>query len=252
MSAKIYKIVNDLNDEIYIGSTKQQLSKRFYEHKSDSRNEKTKHYKLYQLVEEYGWDSFRIILIEEFKCENREEQRKKEQQYIDELKPSLNKLRAFGTKCGHNKRSSCCVICGGGEICEHKRMRNRCKECGGSQICEHNRVRSHCKDCGGSQICEHNRIKGNCRECNGSRICEHNRIKYSCKECGGSRICEHDNVKSRCKSCKGGSICVHNKRKSMCKECSPVVCEICYATFSKDSYGLHLKSRKHQKNLNQS
>jgi len=39
---KIYKITNDFNDEIYVGSTCDTLVKRFSNHKKDSKKERTK------------------------------------------------------------------------------------------------------------------------------------------------------------------------------------------------------------------
>ena len=35
-NGKIYQILNNINDEVYVGSTIQPLSKRFYCHKSQS------------------------------------------------------------------------------------------------------------------------------------------------------------------------------------------------------------------------
>lgn len=97
---KVYKIVNNINDDIYIGSTKTELRKRFYRHKVDSNRVseklKVKGNKLYSFARDVGWDCFRIILIEEVECKNKEEQLQKEQQYIDLLKPKFNKINAHG------------------------------------------------------------------------------------------------------------------------------------------------------------
>ena len=45
--SKIYKITNDYNDDVYVGSTCDTLGRRFSRHKSASKKEKKKHYKLY-------------------------------------------------------------------------------------------------------------------------------------------------------------------------------------------------------------
>ena len=223
MIYKIYKIINEINDEIYIGSTKQTLSARMSGHRRKSKNEKCKNRVLYQLAETHGWNRFKIILIEEFECKNNEERFRKEQHYIDELKPVLNKYNAYGSRCEHNRVRSLCKTCGGGSICEHNWTRTRCKECGGGSICEHNRERSSCKECGGGSICEHNRVRSQCKECGGGSICEHNRMRSQCKECGG------------------GSICEHNRRKSYCKDCNNYICEICDKKYcSKYSLKNHL------------
>ena len=86
-NAKIYRIVNDFNDQVYIGSTCQTLAKRLYSHRRDC--DKTRQYngRLYQLVRRHGgWQGFRICLVEEFSCENNDQLRQREQHHIDELK----------------------------------------------------------------------------------------------------------------------------------------------------------------------
>jgi hypothetical protein len=182
MAARIYKIVNDINSEIYIGSTKQILCKRMADHRKSSRREKCKNYLLYQLAETHGWNRFKIILIEEFECKNNEERFRKEQHYIDELKPVLNKCNAYGSSiCLHNKPRNTCKECGGSSYCLHNRQRRYCKDCGGSSICLHNRHRRYCKDCGGSSFCLHGKRKSYCKDCN-NFICEVCNKKYSSKQ----------------------------------------------------------------------
>jgi group I intron endonuclease len=149
---KIYKLVNDVNDDIYVGSSCVALCKRLYQHKRDA---KKKPYPVYKYFNELGWDNVRIILIENVVCENREQLMKREQHYIDELKPKLNKYSAYVEfkdesrhgKCIHNKRKEYCIDCGGGSICIHNKRKNECIPCEGSQICEHNKRKSACKDC---------------------------------------------------------------------------------------------------------
>jgi predicted GIY-YIG superfamily endonuclease len=41
--AKIYKITNDYNDDIYIGSTCNTLVRRYSQHKTHSKHEKYQH-----------------------------------------------------------------------------------------------------------------------------------------------------------------------------------------------------------------
>ena len=91
INIKIYKIVNNVNDEFYIGSTMNELRKRFYQHKVFSKKDKYKNINLYKLAKKIGWDKFRMILIDEFEVENQMYQLKKEQEFIDLLKPSLNR-----------------------------------------------------------------------------------------------------------------------------------------------------------------
>ena len=183
--AKIYKIVNTINNEIYVGSTRNELRFRWQGHKQ-AYNKKNNG--LYLMMRKHGFEPFRIILSEEIEVQNRQEQLQHEQRYIDQLRPTLNNHNAYGTKCEHNRIRSECKDCGGSQICEHNRVRSTCKNCGGSQICEHNRRRSQCKDCGGSSICEHDRARCRCKDCNGSQICEHNKRQEYCKECEGSQV----------------------------------------------------------------
>ncbi len=64
-AGKIYKIVNNVNDIIYIGSTTQPLPKRFSCHKTQATTRTTK---FNMAMKEIGVGHFRIILIELFAC----------------------------------------------------------------------------------------------------------------------------------------------------------------------------------------
>ena len=66
----IYKIINDINDKVYIGKTEFSIEKRFKEHCRDS----LKGYEnrpLYKAMNKYGIEHFSIEKIEE--CDNLEE-----------------------------------------------------------------------------------------------------------------------------------------------------------------------------------
>ena len=93
---KIYKITNDYNDKIYVGSTCESLVKRFSKHKAKSKLEEVKHYPLYVLMHEIGFDRFRIELLEDCPCEDKYQLRQKEGQYIGEM-GTLNKIIAGRT-----------------------------------------------------------------------------------------------------------------------------------------------------------
>ena len=234
-TAKIYKIVNTINDDIYVGSTKNELRKRFYDHKRNAIHKKLNN-GLYDMINEYSINCFRIILIEEIECKNKEQQLQYEQRFIDKLKPKLNKRNATGTKCVHNKQRSNCKECGGSQICKHNKRRSICKECGGGHICEHNKRRSDCKECGGSQMCEHNKRRSDCKECGGSQICKHNKRRSRCKECGGSELCEHNKYKQACKECGGVSV-------------MPIYCYDCDCEITKVNIKRHYNSANHLQNI---
>ena len=89
-NGKIYCIRNSVDDEIYIGSSCQPLSKRMVWHREATRKDKKKNYKVYQKMITLGVEKFYIELIEECPCETVEQLRKREGEIIREMKPALN------------------------------------------------------------------------------------------------------------------------------------------------------------------
>ena len=89
----IYKIVNDVNNEVYVGSTEMKLSQRFSCHKRHCIFEKFKNYPLYKLMNDIGFNHFQIELLEEVEFETKMELRKIEGQYILNF-GTLNKMVA--------------------------------------------------------------------------------------------------------------------------------------------------------------
>jgi group I intron endonuclease len=79
-NGKIYKIWNDVNDKLYVGSTTQPLYKRFSGHKAKSNSGST--YLLHQAMREHGYECFHIELVREYPCKNREQLLRKEGRYI--------------------------------------------------------------------------------------------------------------------------------------------------------------------------
>lgn len=63
--AFIYKITNDVNGKVYIGKTLHNVEKRWKEHISDSKRERTENRPLYRAMNKYGIEHFRIETIEE-------------------------------------------------------------------------------------------------------------------------------------------------------------------------------------------
>jgi hypothetical protein len=89
-NGKIYCIRNSIDDDIYVGSTTQPLSKRMAWHRQSSTQQKKKHYKLYQKMNNIGIDHFYIELYEQYPCQSKEELFRKEGETMRELKPVLN------------------------------------------------------------------------------------------------------------------------------------------------------------------
>jgi len=87
-NAKIYKLENDWNDEFYIGSTCDALSKKFYEHKR--RKTANGWLRLHLMMHEVGEIYFKITLLEKYPCKDADELTAREMHWRRELKPSLN------------------------------------------------------------------------------------------------------------------------------------------------------------------
>lgn len=94
----IYKISNNNDNRLYIGSTFKGINERFYQHKSNCRSENRTSSALYVAMREIGEGNFKIEVIEIiYNCTDKDELRKYEQKYIDELKPEFNCQRAHHT-----------------------------------------------------------------------------------------------------------------------------------------------------------
>ena len=165
VNGKIYKLVNNSDEEVYVGSTTSRLSARKCWHRGDAA--KYPERRVYAHLNEVGWDSVSIILVEEFPCANEDQLRQRERHWYDEMKPSLNMIRPWVAPCPHGRQKDQCKQCGGVSICEHGRRKDQCKECGGASICEHGRRKATCKPCGGSRVCPHGRQKADCKQCSG-------------------------------------------------------------------------------------
>lgn len=93
----IYKIFcRDTNiKEVYIGHTTNFVNRKSA-HKSSSKNSESK---LYTYIRENGgWENWKILIIDDVECNNFEEARKVEQNYIDKYNSGLNTAIAFCIK----------------------------------------------------------------------------------------------------------------------------------------------------------
>lgn len=89
-NGKIYKLINDINADIYVGSTCSPLYKRLGEHKSMAISRRRQSH-LYNTMLDIGVQHFRIILVENYPCASKDMLTAREQHWIDNLKPKLNK-----------------------------------------------------------------------------------------------------------------------------------------------------------------
>jgi hypothetical protein len=96
-NVNVYKIwYDDAPDDFYIGSTKLTLGKRMTCHRSDCRRGRNS--KIYNTMREKGINAFKYVLVDSKMVTCSDEQRKFEQKYMAELKPTLNSYRAFRTR----------------------------------------------------------------------------------------------------------------------------------------------------------
>lgn len=96
---RIYCKNPDIKD-CYIGSSKC-IQDRMYGHKSVCYNKTISEYneKKYEFIRNNGgWDNFDYEILEYYPCNNFEELRQKEQEYIEKLSPSLNDARSYRTQ----------------------------------------------------------------------------------------------------------------------------------------------------------
>jgi hypothetical protein len=98
-NSKIYKIVDNSSDKIYIGSTCKPLSGRLSDHRSAFKSEKCKYCTSFEILKNGDFD---IILIEEVNCENVEQLRARERHHI-ERNICVNKSIPGHTKSESNK-----------------------------------------------------------------------------------------------------------------------------------------------------
>lgn len=92
---KIYKIIDESNGDVYIGSTIQSLKRRFHTH---------------QIFKDYNKlkCNCKIILIEDYPCNSRRELEKREQYFIDNT-DCINKLNSYLTPEEHMKMKLHCA-----------------------------------------------------------------------------------------------------------------------------------------------
>jgi hypothetical protein len=94
---KVYKIVVDTEMEYkpYIGSTCESLSRRMSEHRSNYKR-KGKNISSHELFDKFGVENCKIILLEEYPCENREQLMMKEREWFDKIE-CCNKKRPYNS-----------------------------------------------------------------------------------------------------------------------------------------------------------
>ena len=80
---KIYKLVSNETDDVYIGSTCDSLSKRLSGHRADYKRWLNDLYNYVSSFEIVKYSDCKIILIEEFSCKNKDQLHRREREYIE-------------------------------------------------------------------------------------------------------------------------------------------------------------------------
>ena len=91
-NAKIYKLVNDVDNKIYIGSsTYAYLASRMNMHRQTCKDVSGRRNTfLYNHMREIGVEHFQIEILERVICENKQQLREREQYWIELLSPTYN------------------------------------------------------------------------------------------------------------------------------------------------------------------
>jgi hypothetical protein len=158
---QIYKLVSYETDAVYYGSTINSLHYRLGGHKTEFMrwfDGKCSYVTSFEIV---MYPDVKIILVEEYPCDNKQQLERREREYIENNQCVNKVVPTREIHCEHNRARSLCKECGGGSICTHNRARSACKECGGGSICTHNKKRSDCKECKGTAT-----LSTKCTECN--------------------------------------------------------------------------------------
>ena len=141
-NSKIYKLTDNTNNQVYIGSTIQTLQQRLQGHKSGAKTTKEGCGCASKSIIDNG--DYKIELLEEFSCENKRELLIKEQSYIDKYdcinkvnshtdpkqRYLLNRDKILIKKRIYDKKYIKCE-CGGGYCMSHRARHlksNKCQE----------------------------------------------------------------------------------------------------------------------------
>ena len=142
--SRIYKIINDVDELVYIGSTTCELSKRMAQHRKDMRkaNRTSKLYDgrarasrgsaLSDHMRANGVEHYKILLIKEYTDISKERLNNREHKYIkryDSVKNGLNTYEMGGHYCIHNMLKRYCMVCNGSSMCSHSKIKRFCKVC---------------------------------------------------------------------------------------------------------------------------
>ena len=91
-NGKIYQLVNDIDDRVYVGHSTTTLRQRFYSHKQAAKVHPER--RVYKHMNLMGFEHFRIELIENWPCSNEEELIAREGHWIRQMDTYKNGLNS--------------------------------------------------------------------------------------------------------------------------------------------------------------
>lgn len=97
----IYKIINDINNRIYIGQTTLSLKERIYNYKKEFKHD-TRHRPILDAMRKYGFEHFFFEIVED-NIQTQEDLDEKEKYYI-QFYHSLCKENGYNIELGGNGR----------------------------------------------------------------------------------------------------------------------------------------------------
>jgi len=89
-TGRIYKIIHNQSNIVYVGSTFNLLRQRWQKHKQNFLHNRKNSCSIFNYFEKYGIENFKIILIKEYQIVDKYHLRAYEQLWINKLK-SINK-----------------------------------------------------------------------------------------------------------------------------------------------------------------
>ena len=118
-NGKIYKLVSNETDKVYIGSTIQALSKRKAAHKEKYAKYLLNKHRYVTAFEIVKHDDCLVVLLENYPCENKEQLHRRERYYIESMN-CVNKVIPIRTKQELKEASNIKHVCECGGKYTHK------------------------------------------------------------------------------------------------------------------------------------
>ena len=98
---KIYLVRNDVDEQVYVGCTCDNIYRRMYSHRSEAKI--APELKLHELMNKLGSKLFYTELYEEYSCDNKEQLDRRRGQVERELGATLNKRVEGEVVCADKK-----------------------------------------------------------------------------------------------------------------------------------------------------